>query len=285
MPSLLDACGGLLLGLSSDLLAWAVVGLFVAGVALDLAGRRDPARPVLAAAWVVFGLFWLNLVPHFACTQRSVIEGLGSLLAVPGCLYVAALLLDGRETLFVLSRAVAAMGLIYLPFDTLDAFRRPLILAATNQSAWLMSLVGFSPEITEGTVFGYRNMFVFDGVISLRVVLACTGIGSMSIFGGLVAAADAPADRKARALAIAIPVIWWLNLMRIVFIVMAHGQQWFGDASLFLAHTVISQSLAVLALVAVAWLVIREVPELLTVVEDVLYLATRQEFDLRSAVE
>lgn len=285
MPPLLEACGGLLLGLSSDLLAWAVVGLFVGGVALDLAGRRGPARPVLAAGWVVFGLFWLNLVPHFACDQRSVIEGALSLAAVPASIYAAALLLSGRETLFVLSRAVAAMGVIYLPFDTIDAFRRPLILAATHQSAWLMGALGFSPTITEGTVYGYRNMFVFDGVISLRVVLACTGIGSMSIFGGLVAAVDAPLDRKVRALAIAIPIIWWLNLTRIVFIVMAHGQQWFGDASLFLAHTVISQSLAVLALVGVAWLVIREVPELLTVVEDVLYLATRQEVDLRSAVE
>jgi len=46
---------------------------------------------------------------------------------------------------------------------------------------------------------------------------------------------------------------------------------------------VIAQSLAVVVLVAVLWAVVRQVPGLVVVVEDVVYLLTRREYDLAGA--
>lgn len=52
--------------------------------------------------------------------------------------------------------------------------------------------------------------------------------------------------------------------------------------SFFISDRIISQALAVVALVGVTYLVVHEVPELLTVIEDVLYMVTGDEYDLRN---
>jgi archaeosortase A (PGF-CTERM-specific) len=118
----------------------------------------------------------------------------------------------------------------------------------------------------------------------------------MAIFAGLIAAVRAPLDRKFRAFAISIPIIYALNLVRVTFIGIVFGKQymqWFVDevlflfgasdpyrVSFFLSDRVISQVAAVIALVGVIYLVVRELPELLTVIEDVLYMVTGDEYDL-----
>lgn len=282
----------------TDLLAWVTIGLFAAGV---LARRRDDrvARGVTAGAWVAFAVFWAVLVPHFAFDQQSIVEGVLSALAVPASAYTGYVLWRGRDSLFVLSKAVAVMGLVYLPATTVPWLSTFLVEVVTRQTEWGMNLLGYYPEVR--TSEGVRNTFVFAneaGLFSTHIVLACTGIGSMAIFVGLAAAVDASLRRKVRALALALPVIWVLNLVRNVFIALAHGRQWFAHPALegpvmtvfgesnpelvsyLVADRVISQSLSVVALVIVLWLVVRELPELKAVVNDVLYLLTGSDYGL-----
>ena len=297
----------------TDALAWAVIGLFLVGAILRWQDRSE-ARMVTVGAWGVFAVFWAALVPHFAFVQKSFVEGFLSLAAVPASLYVGYLLYDGRDSLFVLSRAIAVMGVVYLPFETIPALtlwgvslpspRYVLIDHTTNQTARLMELLGYTPTLVEGDQ-GFLNTFKFvtEGghVILFSIILACTGLGSIAIFVGLIAAVQAPLGRKLRALAIAVPVIYVLNILRTTFIGLMFGKQymqWFVDEVLFLfggtdpykvsfylSDRVISQVLAVVALIGVTYLVVRELPELLTVVEDVLYIVTREEYDLREALD
>jgi archaeosortase A (PGF-CTERM-specific) len=206
------------------------------------------------------------------------------------------------------------MGVVYLPFETIPALtvgglslpapRHVLISHTTAQTERAMELLGYSPTLVEGDQ-GYLNTFKFvtEGghVILFSIILACTGLGSIAIFVGLIAAVEAPLGRKLRALAIAVPVIYALNIARTTFIGLVFGKQymqWFVDevlllfggtdpykVSFYLSDRVISQMLAVVALVGVTYLVVRELPELLTVVEDVLYIITREEYDLREALD
>ncbi|MFC7081002.1 archaeosortase A [Halorussus caseinilyticus] len=290
----------------TDGLAWLAVGLFAAAAALDWYDGdhgRGRARYLAAGAWVVFGVFWLALFPHFAFEQKSFIEGALSLVALPACLYVGYLLLQGRETLFLLSRAVAFMGLIYMPFTMIPPAKEWLIETVAWQGEIVMQSLGYEFQVIqrEETIRGaYFFATENDGEFTINVLLACTGLGSMAIFGGLIAAVRAPLRRKLRAIAIAIPVIWALNLVRVVFITLAFSQQWlqvFVDptmalvgyenpnmVSYFISDRVLAQSLSVVALVGIAWAVAREVPELLTVGEDVLYIVTGDEYDLHEAV-
>lgn len=282
-----------------DVLAWVTVFLFVGSALVDHWQRRT-ARTLAVVSWVLFGVFWLSLFPHFAFDQKSAIEGILSLAAFPASLYAAYLLRSGRETLFILSRAVGVMGLIYLPFSSLPLFRQPLIELVTQQTKFLLDTMGYQFEVIQGQTYPYQNTFRYVGptghVFRTHVLLACTGLGSISIFGGLIAAVRAPIRRKLRALAVAIPIIYGLNLVRTTFITLAFSKQWFQlfpeatanlvgfediyMVSYFYSDRVLAQSVSVVALVVIAWLVVRELPELLVVVEDVLYIFTGDEYDL-----
>ncbi|WP_182013316.1 archaeosortase A [Haloquadratum walsbyi] len=294
-------------GVLSDVLAWVVIVAFAAGTLLR--GRNDRVgRIVTVAAWGGFALFWLQLVPHFAFVHKSYVEGILSIAAVPASLYTGLLLWRGRSSLFVLSRAVAAMGLIYLPFETIPAImafgislpapRGVLMEIVAAQTGMLVSAFGYEPAMIVGNQ-GYLNTFqFFDGnhELTVSVVLACTGLGSISIFAGLIAAVEAPLKRKLKAMAVAVPIIYGLNILRTTFITIAFGKQYmqwfvqeilflFGSSdpymvSFFISDRIISQLLAVVVLVGITYLVVRELPELLTVIEDVLYMITGDEYNL-----
>ncbi|MGQ4555972.1 archaeosortase A [Halobellus sp. GM3] len=298
-------------GLLSDTLAWVVILTFVVG-ALSRDRNESIARYATVAAWVGFAVFWLQLVPHFAFVHKSYVEGILSVAAVPASLYTGYLLWGGRDSLFVLSRAVAAMGIIYLPFETIPAFtllglavpapRGVLMEVVAAQTGFLVNALGYHPEVIVGEQ-GHLNTFLFydgDHRLTVSVVLACTGLGSIAIFAGLISAVEAPLGRKLRAMAIAVPIIYALNLLRTTFITIAFGRQymqWFVDeilflfgstdpymVSFFISDRIISQVLAVVVLVGITYLVVRELPELLTVIEDVLYMVTGDEHDLESAL-
>ena len=296
-------------GLLSDVLAWTIVGAFGLG-GLLWNRRRGVARPLIAATWGLFAVFWLQLAPHFALVKKSFIEGGLALLTAPLCLYAGYVFYRGRNSLVDISRAVAWMGIAYLPFETIPAFsvggvdvpapKQVLVRAVTRQTLWAMNLVGSDPDVVVGPDLGYLNTFRFVTAgghpIEFSIVLACTGLGSIAVFAGLVAAAKAPLGRKLRALAVVVPVIYVLNIVRTTFIGVVFGKQYmqwypetvvslFGEsdpylASFYLSDKVVSQSVAVFALIGVAYLVARELPELVPIFEDGLYLLTRTEYDL-----
>ncbi|MEF8780892.1 MAG: archaeosortase A [Haloferacaceae archaeon] len=331
LPAQIGPDGLFEVGPVSDGLAWLSIGLFVLAALLEWRGRRvegagdaigKPVRAVAFAAWLAFAAFWLNLFPHFTFIHQSYVEGLLSLIAVPASVYVGWLAYSGRDTLFILTRAVAVMGIIYLPFETIPALsiagialpapRQVLIEHTAGVTAFVMEQFGHTPELVESSE-GYDATFrwVYEGdagpagedghVILVSVVLACTGLGSMAIFGGLIAAVRAPFSRKLRALAVSIPVIYVLNVLRTSFITIVTGNQymhWYPEAVLFLfgetdpyrvsflvSDRMMSQVLAVVALVGVTYLVVRQLPELLVVFEDVLFVLTGEEHDLEETID
>ncbi|WP_135364054.1 archaeosortase A [Halosimplex halophilum] len=308
----------------SDPLAWLVLAAFLVTVVLEAADRREHARLAGVAAWALFGVFWFTLIYHFAVVQRSVIEGLGTLVAVPASLYVGYLLWSGRDSLFVLSRAILLMGVVFFPFESIPVLRQFLVETVTDQTAVLISLIGSDPALVtgyetivdgqrvvayDGYIVGekhhlYENTFVFadgESPIFYTIVIACTGIGSMAIFAGLIAAVEAPLTRKLRALAVSLPVIYALNLGRNVMIAVGFGEQRFHlfpelvmsvfglsdprQVSYIVIDRIVAQSLSVVALVGITYLVVRELPEVLTVVEDLLFVVTGSEYDLRAALD
>lgn len=311
------------LGAYSTPLGLATIALFLVGAALEHYGNGY-ARATVTAGWVLFGAFWFTLIHHFVFVQLSVVEGLGAILAVPLSLYLAALLWRGRDSLFVLSRAVAVMGITYFAVLSVPAVETFLIEVVTRHTGLAMNLIGYDPNVLTATQVTLpdgstldiaakdkriRNTFVFDttGVphmddplLTYTIITACTGIGSMAIFIGLILAVRAPYERKLRALAVSIPVIYLLNIVRNVFIGITFGNQmthFFPDVvmSLFgleyawkvsyiISDRILAQGLAVVALMVITWLVVRELPEVLTVIEDVLYVVTRQEYDLQDAL-
>ena len=293
----------------ADPLAWLVVAAFLLTVGVEYADT-DAARYLGVGGWVLFGVFWLTQLSHFAFTQRSIVETVGVLLAIPGSLYVGYLLWNGRDSLFVLTRAVAVMGVLYLHFVSLPWIQQPLIETVTRQTEFVMTLLGFDPTVISGAAVEgashepYRSTFEFydgDHRITYTILIACTGVGSMAIIAGLVLAVRAPPKRKAMGLLVSVPVIYVLNIARNVFIGLSFGKQWmqfapdltlslFGATdpylvSYFWADRIIAQSLSVVFMVAITFLVVRQTPQVLVIIEDLLYIFTRREWDLQDALD
>ena len=298
-------------------LSWVIVALFLAtGLLSSRDGARERARYVGVVAWGLFGLFWLVLVPHFVLVQKSIVEGIGSIAAVPLSLYVGYLLWNGRDSLLTLSKAVGFMGIIYLPFAYLplvesNPLRKFMIETVAAQTDFLLSLIGVDPQLVVGTSvvdgvsassdYQYLSTFYFPGgerPITYTIIVACTGVGSIAILAGAILAVEAPMRRKARALAVTVPVIYVLNLVRNVFIATMFGQQrmqWFVGmftglfgtsdpqmVSYYMPDRLLAQFGSVIALVGITWLIVRELPEILSLIEDVAYLITGTEYDLQT---
>lgn len=286
----------------TDPLAWIVVLTFAGSGVL---AWRDSAyeRHGATAAWALFAVFWALMVPHYVLEMRSIVEGALSVAAVPATLYVAWLIWTERRSFTILTRAVAIMGLIYLPFEAIELIRGGSIEMVAYHVEALIRLLGVEPTVIEGSD-GLRSTFVFfaaDGHrLTTQVILACTGIGSISIIAGLALAVDAAPRRKALGLAISIPVIYGLNVLRVAFIALAHGFQWFAGfqgpiflvfgiedpylVSYMVADRVISQSASVVVLVLITLGLLRLLPELTAIVEDVLFVLTGREYDLDAVV-
>jgi archaeosortase A (PGF-CTERM-specific) len=295
-----DVIGALdVLASYSDALGWIVIGAFLLGTLAEALDYREPARYVSSAAWGLFGVFWLAVFPHFMFDVKSAVEGLGSLVLVPVCLYTGYLLFDGRDSLMQLTRAMAFVGLLYYPTQAIPVIRRTLIQVVTHQSLFAIQVLGYDPAFVEGPGFSYRNMFVF-GSFSTYVTYACTGMGSISVFGGLTAATNAPIRRKVQAFGVAAGIIWLLNILRNSVVSIAAGENWFDHqaivwlgsnvagvpaerVSFWFSHSVLAQILAILAMVGIVWIVVRGLPELLGILREVLFVVTGNEYDLEEA--
>lgn len=283
----------------SDPLAFISIGGFFLAMAAAYGKRRQYAIALGAGAWVTFAAFWLSMFPYYYFEFQSPLEAILSLAAVPLCAYAGYLVASGRHSLRLLTRAVGIMGLIYLPFMMYEPLTQWLIETVAIQSHMGMELLGYSPGVEEGAN-GYESRFAFEGY-STYIVLACTGIGSMAIFGGLIAATSAPLRRKLAGIGLAVGIIWILNLVRNVFVGLAAPLGWFDypvfetitgllagsgmRTSFFVSHHLISQSLAVVALIGIALIVIRIVPEVLAVLEEALFVVSGSEWDLQGALD
>lgn len=265
--------------------------LIVVAIALFLAGLlvEEHAHRLSAAGYVAFGAYWVTRLPYYVNETHSFIKTILVVVALPLSVYVAYLVaIREVEALVTLGQAVAAMGLIYLPFAYIPSLNRLLIEHTAHQEHRVLSLLGIEADLV--TKDGLERKFVIANpetgqTYATYIILACTGLGSMSIFGGLIAAIEAPLHRKLKAFAVSIPVIYVLNLGRNVFITTAYGHQWFtfagarvegvmgeypGYASFFWADKVISQSLSVVALIGITLLVIRVMPEVMHLLDDLL---------------
>lgn len=283
-------------------LAVVVLSLFAVGLYV----RRTDAllgRDILVGGWVVFAGFWGILTPFFFIDVMSIIEGVLSLLAVPACLYTAYLLNSGRETLVPFSSAVLVSGLITLGVGIIPGVHDFLVESVTTQIEFVMSTLGYDPTVIRLTEYdNTRTTFYFEAEdghpLTFTIRMACTGIGSIAIIAGLIAATTASLEKKLKAVAIVVPLIYALNLVRTVFIAIGFGYQQlqfapnlimsiFGTSDPYLvsylwADRIISQSLSVVVLVLIVLWLVRVLPELVDIVEELLYVITRTEYDLSS---
>lgn len=166
-----------------------------------------------------------------------------------------------EETLLQITRFSALALAIYVPFAVTDL--RDYLIKVTVYLTVLL-----------GDLLGYKMSFI-DNVIFLEdkgveIILACTAIESISLFAGASLGVKADVTRKILSFTFSISTIYILNLFRNVFVIVSYAYSVFGENSFYIAHSVISKIFATLALLLIAYVVFRILPELFNLIHSLL---------------
>ncbi len=211
-------------------------------------------RKVGAVAWFLFGVAWLFNIPHFLRIEdyynTAIMVGAFAVFS----LIALSILRTKRVQVFA---DVTAFSILSIATYFLFAFTflgKVLIAMVARQSAFVGRLLGFN-------MYAEGNRIYMNGK-HVTLILACTGIQSMSLFTGATLGIRAELKRRLKAFFVSVPVIYFLNLLRDAFVTVSYANSWFGEDSFYIAHNVISKILATLALFAIAYAVFRILPEL-----------------------
>jgi archaeosortase A len=227
-------------------------------------GPHRKYTAIVGWLFIILALF-AGLPGYFE--ENNFLYPLMAALSVPFFVITAKYLLAEDERVMNLSRAAAVAFLIYAPFEYVPALGDWLISLVVGQIVWLLDLFRFSTTLDSWNVI-MRNSF------RVEIILACTGIQSIAIMLGVAAAVPTTLRQKVYAFLIVAPTIYFLNLLRNVFVIMAYTDQWlpyypqiagngeFGYESFFWAHNVIAEVTALILLVFIAYGLFTLIPRL-----------------------
>jgi archaeosortase A (PGF-CTERM-specific) len=172
-----------------------------------------------------------------------------------------------------------------------------LISVVVGQVLWILDALNFTVSLTCMSPVTERAIdpalcadLLLDTITrngySVQIILGCTGIQSIAILLGVAAAVPTTLRQKIYAFLIIAPTIYFLNLLRNAFVIMAYTDQWFpyypeiagngeiGYESFFWAHNVIAELLALVILVVIAYWLFTLVPSLGRFAEDLYQMYT-----------
>ncbi|MEW6069094.1 MAG: archaeosortase A [Candidatus Thermoplasmatota archaeon] len=211
----------------------------------------------------LFSAYWLLQIPYFIKVTDWVNAILCS-LALPFFAYtvyhefVSFKLKKERKELRFLAGWIFVAGLIYFSIEKISVLAELLIKICAEQSVWLTNIFGYSYYVGEVAYYPELSFPIEGTTQGINLILACTGIQSIAIFIGAIVCVKASWKRKFYALLATVPVIWVLNLIRNAGII--YGDSIGLDANFI--HNSIGKIGSLLALIALAFVVFKILPEI-----------------------
>ena len=255
--------------------------------------HKQYRMPIGTIGWIFFAIYWA-LQPLYYIKEGDLTMILLTLVVAFICIIIAHLMFgtytDSRKgiqndnpanrqkTLTVVTTITAVGCLFYFPFAEIESMNHFLISIVTSQTFWLAQMAGFPVERLDW------NMIILEGY-RVEIILACTAIESIALFFGIILGVKAEKKRIFMALMASIPVIYTLNLIRNAFVIGAYGYNWFGtgpmivnilgnefflhdSASFYLGHHIIAKGGSGIALFFIAYAVLKLLPELLDLIDN-----------------
>lgn len=225
------------------------------------------------AGLVLFGVFWLLSAPRFF-QLGDLFNGVVVVLAMPFYVFLGYneyLSHKWGEEIPALKWIVGASFVgagIYFLVDKIPILSGAVIYAVAQQTAWILNSFGHEYWLGEidpqGNPLWYRINYAEIRVLmnptGIFIVQACTALQSMLIFVGAIYCVEAETKRKWKAFLATVPVIYVLNLVRNVGVIhMMHKL----DYDYNLAHNVVGKGGSFVALLVLAFVTFKILPELL----------------------
>ncbi|MDI3502330.1 MAG: archaeosortase [Archaeoglobi archaeon] len=237
--------------------------LFLSLILLILASFLLKKRIVFFLAWISFALYWLSEIPYY----HSIGDYYNIFILLSAsflCIIMGKLSLrEVDDSLLFFTRVSATASSLYFIFLLVPALHDALIGALIKEIIIFSHLLGFSD------VRWFGDSMVGIAGKPVKIIFACTGIESMVLFAGISLSSNGRISNRLLAFLVSVPVIYILNIFRNIFVIVAYGYSWFGEESFYVAHNVIAKLGATLALVAIAYAVLRLLPDVLEMIEKI----------------
>jgi archaeosortase A len=281
------------LGAATGLVAFVALALLAGGYLL-----KGPRKHWLRiAGWVAFGLYWPTQSAKFFLEDDPV-NGYFTLLAplLFGYLAYHEWLSskwgeDPRALRWIAGTAVVAAGTYFAIYE-LPGGTDAVIGVVAHHSSWLLGILFGVPNevvIDHGAPSESKFHIFLTGpgwgadAYAVTIILACTAIQSIMIFVGAIATTEGKAPdlqrRKWKGYAYTAAPIYMLNLFRNAGIVYGYkimGLTMFGMDSFEFMHSYVGKGGSLLALVVIALVVFRLLPELHQNILDLFDLPKRR---------
>ncbi|MEM1593775.1 MAG: archaeosortase A [Archaeoglobaceae archaeon] len=211
-------------------------------------------------SWTTFAIAAITKSIEFTQTDHfnAVLFFLGGIFFL---LFARSILQTNSQTHLEVTAFSALSGAIYFPFVFFETLGEILIEITAYLTWALGNALGFPISL-------YRKTLEL-GNAGVEIILPCTAIESISLFSGATLGIRADLSRKIKAFLVSVPVIYFLNLLRNVFVTVSYAYLWFGENSFYIAHHVISKILALVSLMLIAYVVFRILPELAELIYSV----------------
>lgn len=261
-----------------------IVGLLGLGIGYFLADKRRYKFRMVGL--FLFGIFWVLQTPYFLIIG-DIFNAIVCLLALPFYAflgyheYLSLIWKEENKSLKWITGASFFGGGIYFLIDKIPILSGYLIYAVALQTVWLINLFGYGYSVGDinyaGNPLWYRTNYneisvqITDSSVSL--VQACTAAQSMLIFIGAIYCVQALTKRKWNAFLATVPVIYVLNLIRNIGIIyMMDELGWSYD----LAHNTVGKGGSFIALIVLAFVAFKLLPELLDNIWGIIDLKDRE---------
>lgn len=252
---------------------WVAVAFMLA---CSLLSKKRRIRKLIGAiGWGFFSIHWFYQPTHFIEIGDYVNVVLVTVMGIL-CLILAYNMFKeyrsfepvSNSSVDVTSMATAATALaslFYFPFAQMNFLNIWIISLVTDNVFWVLQTLGHPAEMAAWNKISL-------GGYQVEIILACTAIESIALFIGLIASVNAPWKKLAAAFLVSVPIIYALNIIRDVFVIVAYAYQWFGPNSFEIAHHTIAKAGSGVALFAIAYVVMRILPELVDLIEGIWYM-------------
>jgi len=222
---------------------------------------------ILSIAWMFFSIYWATQPEYLYYKETGDI--FNAVFCIAGVYFLSYISYHeylsykrGEEikSLDFLAGSSFYASLIYFGMQKIPWLSGYFIKMVAEQSTFLLKIFGY--HVYAGNFYGTLNVQVpiyFNGIPSVNLVLACTGLQSMAVFMGIILAIDAEPKRKWMAFLATVPTIYFLNLIRNAGVI--YGMEVLGYPFSFM-HNVIGKAGSLLALILIAYYVFDILPEL-----------------------
>lgn len=181
-------------------------------------------------------------------------------------------------------KMAAITGTFLLPLYSIDIVREYMIQNVINETNSILNFIGYDSIVSEQN--GKYYIIFEENQLRTEIVLACTGVGSISIFVGLISSINnISIYKRISFIMIVSGLIYTLNTVRNVFIAASYGGQHlhmfpgiieyiFGNGehwvSYYIADKIISQFLAAIVLIYLVVFIFNSIGEKSAIEDEII---------------